>query len=79
MVYILLYTIERFLTPIVFVFYVLFGLFEVADAPEFVLVVVCKILAIEVYCYWSGWDIALFWNSIIYIYQFVGYRVKLFR
>ena len=51
MVYILLYIIERFLTPIVFVFYVLFGLFEVADAPEFVLVVVCKILAIEVYCY----------------------------
>ena len=31
-----------------------------ANDPEFVLVVVCKILAIEVYCYQSGWDVTLF-------------------
>ena len=53
MVYSPVYIIEYFFTPIVLVFYVLFGLVEVANAPEFVLVVVYKILAVEVYYYWS--------------------------
>ena len=30
------------------------------NAPEFVLVVVCKIFSVKVYCYWTEWDVALF-------------------
>ena len=52
--------VEYFLTPIVFIFYVLFGLMKVAYASEFVLVIVCNIFAVIIYCYRSGWDIKLF-------------------
>ena len=65
MVYSPVYIIEGVFTPIVFIFYVLFGLMEVADVHEFVLVIICKILTIEVYYYQSGLDVALFCGSII--------------
>lgn len=38
------YINKRFLTPMI-----LFGLVEVADAPEFMLVIIGKILAVEIY------------------------------
>ena len=42
MVYNPFHIIAQFITPILFVFYVLFGLEEVADAPESVLIVVLQ-------------------------------------
>ena len=33
---------------------------KVAYASEFVLVIVCNIFAVIIYCYRSGWDIKLF-------------------
>ena len=69
----LINTVERFLTPIIFIFYVLFGLLEVAYAPEFVMIIVCNILAVIIYCYMTGWDIVFFGGSGICVSQFVSY------
>ena len=66
-------TVERFLTPIIFIFYVLFGLLEVAYAPEFVMIIVCNILAVIIYCYRTWWDIDFFGGSSICVSQFVSY------
>ena len=51
-IYCLFYVIKYFLTPIIFVFYMFFGLVEVANTPKFVLVIIGDITTIEVYGDW---------------------------
>ena len=46
------YVIKCFFTPIIFVFHLLFGLVEVANTPEFVLVIIGDIITIELYGDW---------------------------
>lgn len=51
-IYCSFYVIKYFLTPITFVIYMFFGLVEVANTPEFVLVIIGDIVTIEVYGDW---------------------------
>ena len=46
--------VEYFLTPILFIFYVIFVLLEMAYAHESVLVIVWNISSVITYCYRSG-------------------------
>ena len=59
--------IARFLTPILFVLYILFDLVEVSDASKFMLVVICKIVTVKVDCDWSRLYVVLFWGYVAYI------------
>ena len=79
MVYILLYIIERFLTPIVFVFYVLFRLVEVGDASKFMLVVIGKIGFIVIDGHWGWLNMVLFWGWSKFICQVISNGIELFR
>ena len=54
--------VECLLTPIVFIFYILFGLGEVRDASEFILTIIGKIRFIMVDGEWCLLNITLFWG-----------------
>ena len=72
-VYIPVYIVKCFLTPIIFVLYILFGLFEVGDAAKFLMIVIGNIVTVEIYRDWSRLDVTFLWSCGIRIYEVIYY------
>ena len=72
-VYSPVYIIKCFLTPNIFVFHMLFCLFEVGDTAEFMLIVIGNIVNVEIYSDWTRFDVTLLWSCDIRICEFICY------